>query len=105
MTRLSYLINDSKYKVKGEDGKISKNNELIKEDLKKHFETYLSTCRHVGNDAESKVKNKKIHVEINFGKADGAIIHPNSSRKNHKKLGHIAGQKHRQKTQRLKERS
>ena len=88
MTRLSYLINDSKYKVQGEDGKISKNNELIKEDLKKHFETYLSTCRHVGNDTESKEKNKKIHVhEINFGKADGAIIHHRVHRgKNHKEV-------------------
>ena len=59
MARLSYLINDSKYKVQGEDGKISKNNELIKEDLKKHFEAYLSTCRHIGNDTESKAKNKR----------------------------------------------
>ena len=63
--------------------------------MKKHFEAYLSTCRHIGNDTESKAKNKKIHVhEINFGKADGAIIHHRVHRgKIIKKLAHIAGEK------------
>ena len=47
------------------------------------------------NDTESKAKNKKIHVhEINFGKADGAIIHHRVHRgKIIKKLAHIAGEK------------
>ena len=95
ISNLSSLIHDAKYKVENDDGTVTKNNDLIAKDLKKHFETYLTTRPHVGKDEESIEKNKngiKVH-EVNFGKADGVIIHYKVSRgKVIKKLAHLQGE-------------
>ena len=95
ISNLSSLIHDAKYKVENDDGTVTKDNNLIAKDLEKHFETYLSTRPHAGKDEESIEKNKngiKVH-EVNFGKADGAIIHYKVSRgKVIKKLAHLQGE-------------
>ena len=92
---LGYFVNDKKYAADSEDGSASKNNELMKKDLKNHFEKYLSTRPHVGKDEDSIIKNKdgiKVH-EVNFGKADGACIHYKVRRgKIIKKIAHLVGE-------------
>jgi hypothetical protein len=92
---LGHFVNDKKYAATSGDGSASKNNELMKKDLKNHFEEYLSTRPHIGKDEDSIIKNKdgiKVH-EVNFGKADGACIHYKVRRgKIIKKIAHLVGE-------------
>ena len=91
-----HCVHDKKYdNIDEKDGKRHVHDDLLRADIKNHFETYLSERPHVGekND-ESLKKNEKIKVhEIIFGKGDGDVIKLKRNRgKVIKEIAHLDGQ-------------